>query len=69
MWTNETKAAFIIARAAELSAEIAGMQAENQYRLECGLQVAYGKDAFDNLIPCCYPELGHNNLIEFFRGD
>ena len=44
---NKTEtAALIMARAAMLNAEVAGMQAYNQHRLSLGQSIAYNEDAF-----------------------
>ena len=44
--TDEIRAAVLMARAACLNAEIAGMVAENQQRVHQGQSMAYGEDNF-----------------------
>ncbi|MCH7910952.1 MAG: hypothetical protein IIB38_15225 [Candidatus Hydrogenedentes bacterium] len=48
--TTEERAAFLIAQAAILNAEIAGMVAENMQREAVGASMAYGEDAFQEVI-------------------
>ena len=48
--TTEERAAFLIAQAAILNAEIAGMVAENMQREACGHSMAYGEEAFQQVI-------------------
>lgn len=43
------KAAILIARAAQVNAEIAGMMSENQHRVANGDSIAYGYEAFEAL--------------------
>ena len=43
---NEGSYAFILAQVALLNCEIAGMQAENQHRMNCTQSIAYGEEAF-----------------------
>ena len=43
---NEGSYAFVLAQVALLNCEVAGMQAENQHRMNCGLAIAYGSDEF-----------------------
>lgn len=64
--TPEQKAAFIMAQAAVLNAEIAGMVAENIYRQACGKTIAYDEQAFEVLVgrSSCH----HNVVITFFGG-
>ena len=65
--TAEQKAAYVMAQAAMLNAEIAAAQAENENRAHCGLSPAYDeKVIFDNIISR-YDNLSHNYLIEFFN--
>ena len=46
---DSLKAAILIARAAQVNAEVAGMVAENQHRITNGDSIAYGYDAFEAL--------------------
>lgn len=62
--TPEQQAAFIYAQAVYAMGRIAGMQAENQHRNECGSSVAYGEEAFSAAVA----GLGHNDIISFFQG-
>lgn len=42
MQLRESEVAFVMAQIALLNCEVAGMQAENTHRLNCGNSVAYG---------------------------
>lgn len=59
-------AALVMSQAACAMARAAGMTAENQYRMACGNQVAYGEDAFLKLID----EYGidHNAVVSTLKG-
>ncbi len=48
--TPEERAAFIVGQAAILNAEVAGMVAENQHRMNCGNSIAFGVHAFQAVI-------------------
>ncbi len=63
--TPEERAAFIIAQAACLNAEVAGMLAENQHRMNCGNSIAYGEEAFQDVIDKSV--CNHNAAISFLR--
>lgn len=60
------RAAFIMAQAAVLQAEVAGMVAENQHRLSLGHSIAYGEDAFQAAI--ARSGCAHNDAVAFLRG-
>lgn len=65
---EQQRSAFIIARAAMLNAEIAGMQAENLSRANRGLSPAYDEALFQGMISN-YSDLYHNNLLTYLRGE
>ena len=48
--TPEQTAAFAIAQASLLNAEVKAMEAENQHRLSCGHSIAYGAKEFEDVI-------------------
>ena len=62
--TPEQKAAFINAQAVSALARIAGMQADNAYRIQANVAPYYNMDDF-NKVPDEFG-LGHNTLISFF---
>jgi len=64
--THEERAAFLIAQAACLNAEIAGMVAENMQRESLGLSMAYGEEEFQGVVnkSIC----NHNAAISFLAG-
>jgi hypothetical protein len=47
--TPEQTAAYINAQTTLCQIELAGMLAENQHRLNCGLSIAYGEEGFKAL--------------------
>lgn len=59
--TEELRAAILNARAAALNAEISGMVADNQHRMNCGMSVAYCETDFSRAIE--RNRLGENNVI------
>lgn len=65
--TPEQKAAFIIAQAALLNAKVAMMQAENQWRVQCGESIAYAEEEMDNEIHDLMTTLEHNAVLSMFR--
>ena len=65
--TDEQKAAFINAQAACAVAEIASMQAENNWCMLNGTRPTYTEVDF-NAIQGKYM-IGHNAVIGFFRGN
>lgn len=65
--TPEQKAAYIMAQAASLMAEVAGMQAENQMRAHRGEALAYPEQAFADAVE--HHVVGHNEVVLFFRED
>lgn len=65
--TDDLKAAFINAQTAMMNAEIQGMLAENQHRLDCGNSIAYGADAFMEVQSRFDPVLGYNALVAFIK--
>lgn len=58
------RSAIIIAQAARLSGEVAAMQAANQERMRRGEALAYGEEAFTNLVNS-YPNLEPGNAAHF----
>lgn len=64
--TPEQKAAYIMAQAAALNARVAGMRAENDWRISCGNSIAYTEEHFEAVVT----EYGchHNQTIAFFQG-
>lgn len=64
--TDEQKAAFIMAQAAVLNAEVAGMTAENEDRISRGLTIAFDEAAFQDVIN--RSGCTHNAVITFFGG-
>lgn len=63
----EERLAFVISQAAVLMATVAGMQAENQYRLARGETIAYAEQAFVDAI--AQSGCGHHAVIALFNGD
>jgi hypothetical protein len=63
--TPEQKAAFVMARVAELTASVAAMQAENAMRQHTGGSPAYTEEHFR--IAIGEAGISHNQVIEFFR--
>ena len=63
--TAEQKAAYIMAQAACVNAQIAAMQAENVFRMLAGSEQAHKPEAFERL-PAQFG-ITHNQVIEFFR--
>ena len=63
---STSKSAFIVAQAAMLNAEIAGMQAENQWRANCGHSPAYDGTAFQFVIER-YGCLDCNSVLAYLR--
>lgn len=64
--TTEQQAAFVMAQAACAMAEIAGMQAENQSRIQRGESLAYVENDFAAVIG--RNGIGHNDVLTMFRG-
>jgi hypothetical protein len=63
--TQEQQAAYVVAMAACVNAEVAAMQAENQQRANRGESVAYTESAFRDLITNY--GIHHNAVIGMFR--
>ena len=61
------RAAFLIAQAAMLNAEVARMQAENQHRMNCGNSIAYADAEFQAVIGSYESTLGYNGALLFLR--
>jgi hypothetical protein len=64
---QEARAAFIIAQAAMLNAEIAMMQAANQERQEQGKSIAYGEKQFHDTFTEYQYTIGYNSALEYLR--
>jgi len=65
MNTLEARIAFVNSQAVCALAEIEGMKAENEHRVQCGNSIAYGMEAF-LAVPEKYG-LGHNTVIAYLR--
>ena len=63
------RAAFVVAQAAMLNAEVAGMQAENMARVHLGQAMAYQEDAFRDVVNKYQGTIGHNQAITFLMGE
>lgn len=64
--TDEQKAAYVIAQAMCAGAEVAGMQAENHWRLSRGEALAYREDAFAAIADKY--GIHHNAVLSLFHG-
>lgn len=62
---HEARCAYIVAMAACVNAEVAGMQAENAARAAAGLSQAYTEAAFQEVISRY--GIHHNAVIEYLR--
>lgn len=60
---NDGTTAFVLAQTALLNCEVAGMQAENQHRLNCGLGIAYGADEFLSVQKKYEAVIGCNEIL------
>jgi hypothetical protein len=65
---NEGSYAFVLAQVALLNCEVAGMQAENQHRMNCGNSVAYGADQFAAVQQRYEALIGSNEILNMARG-
>ena len=65
---NEGSYAFVLAQVALLNCEVAGMQAENQHRMNCGLAIAYGSDEFAGVRQQYEGLIGSNEILQMARG-
>ena len=63
---EEQRIAYVIAQAAVLNATIAGMVAENEYRKQCGNQIAYDEICFVKAVESS--GLHHNAVVPFLLG-
>lgn len=63
--TPEEKAAYIVSQSVATMVEAMGMQAENQYRLSCGDQLAYDEGSFQNLLS--RSGISHNDVMSYFN--
>ena len=64
---TEQRIAFVIARAADLNARIAGMTAENMQRAACGHSMAYDDAAFCKVAD--EYAFDYNSLTLYLRGE
>ena len=64
---NEGSIAFVMAQVALLNCEVAGMQAENQHRMNCGLSLAYGADEFTGVRQRYETLIGSNEILNMAR--
>lgn len=64
--TDEQKAAYVMAQAAIMNATVTGMIAENYTRMSRGESLAYGEEAFQELIN--NSGIHHNACITLFHG-
>ena len=64
---NEGSYAFVLAQMALLNCEVAGMQAENQHRMNCGLTLAYGDDEFSAVRQRYGALIGSNAILSMAR--
>jgi len=60
---NEGSYAFVLAQVALLNCEVAGMQAENQHRMNCGLSIAYGAAEFAGVRQQYEALIGSNEIL------
>jgi hypothetical protein len=63
--TDEQKVAYVNAMVACAQIEMAGMQAENQHRMNVGNAVAYGEEAFTAIIEKY--GIHHNAVLTVFQ--
>jgi hypothetical protein len=61
---NEGQYAYVMAQIALMNAEVAGMQAENQHRMNRGNSIAYGDAEFAEVRAHYEARIGH----EAFKG-
>ena len=64
---NEGSYAFVLAQTALLNCRVAGMQAENQHRMQCGNSVAYSGDEFFAVEREFAAMIGCNAILEMAR--
>ena len=65
---NEGSYAFVLAQVALLNCEVAGMQAENLHRMNCGLAIAYGADEFAGVRHRYESLIGSNEILKMVQG-
>lgn len=66
---NEGSYAFVLAQTALLNCRVAGMQAENRYRISIGESIAYGSDEFLAVEREFGALIGANEILEMLRMD
>jgi len=64
--TDEQKAAFVMAQAALLNARVAGMVAQNQFRMSYDNSISYDENAFIAVEREFDSVLGHNAVLVLF---
>ena len=64
---QEQRITFINSQIACANAEVEGMKAENQYRVDCGHSIAYGEEAFYKVAETY--GLTHNQVIEYLSNN
>lgn len=64
--TDEQKVAYLNAQVVCAQIEVAGMQAENQHRMNVGQSIAYGEEAFSALANKY--GIHHNAVLGLFQG-
>ncbi len=64
--TPEQAVAYVMAQVALLNAEVAGMVAENQHRMNCSQSVAFGDDQFTKVVRSYAERIGHKALDTLF---
>lgn len=60
---NEGQCAYVMAQVALLNAEVAGMQAENRHRMNCGDSIAYGDEAFAEVVAKYEGRIGRDAFV------
>lgn len=65
--TPEQKAAYVVAQAALLNAELAMAQADNKMREMQGYAPAYDGVAFADMLRRYEATIGHNAIMELFK--
>ncbi len=65
--TPEQKTVFVMAQIALLNADVAMMQAANEYRTRRGETIAYGEEEMYPIIQSYHKYLAPDNLISFFK--
>ena len=64
---NDGSCAFVLAQVALLNCRVAGMQAENQHRQNCGHSIAYVESAFAEVEREFSTMIGSNEILNMAR--